>query len=610
MTTTQQPVPSSDTQQLRDKHLAEAQANLCGAGGFFELVEEDVLGRRYEVFANRHNSVRDLLASAEQFGDREYLVLENQRLTFAETIHRVNSAAQALKQDCNIQKGDRVAILAANCPEWVIAFLATVSIGAIASAFNGWWTPAEIEYGINHSQPKLLIGDAARLARLEHVNSDVPVINMDQDFALLQRHAPDAPAPNDAIDEDDPCLILYTSGTTGQPKGALISHRALVGFVQTTLCNGAIRTVAEMALAEELAAANSQAAGDSQTGNRQTNDDDSLPSSSQTSRAQTGDNQSPKPQPPTQSITLGTSPLFHVSGLHAGLLLNLSTGGKIIYRRGRFDPQDVLRLIQEEKITSFSAIGSMGSRVARHPSFGEYDISSIRQIGSGGSPTSPALQELLRDSFPNAAHSMGTGYGSSESTAVIANIGGLEYLGRPESCGRAGVGMEIEIRDENDQPLPPNQEGEIHCRSAYTMLEYWENPEATAATVKPGRWLATGDIGCLDEDGYLYINSRARDMILHNAENIYPIEIEYRLDAHPDVEESAVLGVDHPETGQEVKAVVVPIDGHGLGTDTFAQQLTEWCAETLAAYKVPSIWEIRSEPLPRNAAGKLLKTAL
>jgi len=500
MTTTQQPVPSSDTQQLRDKHLAEAQANLCGAGGFFELVEEDVLGRRYEVFANRHNSVRDLLASAEQFGDREYLVLENQRLTFAETIHRVNSAAQALKQDCN----------------------------------------------------------------------------------------PDAPAPNDAIDEDDPCLILYTSGTTGQPKGALISHRALVGFVQTTLCNGAIRTVAEMALAEELAAANSQAAGDSQT----------------------SDNQSPKPQPPTQSITLGTSPLFHVSGLHAGLLLNLSTGGKIIYRRGRFDPQDVLRLIQEEKITSFSAIGSMGSRVARHPSFGEYDISSIRQIGSGGSPTSPALQELLRDSFPNAAHSMGTGYGSSESTAVIANIGGLEYLGRPESCGRAGVGMEIEIRDENDQPLPPNQEGEIHCRSAYTMLEYWENPEATAATVKPGRWLATGDIGCLDEDGYLYINSRARDMILHNAENIYPIEIEYRLDAHPDVEESAVLGVDHPETGQEVKAVVVPIDGHGLDPDTFTQQLTEWCAETLAAYKVPSIWEIRSEPLPRNAAGKLLKTAL
>lgn len=182
---------------------------------------------------------------------------------------------------------------------------------------------------------------------------------------------------------------------------------------------------------------------------------------------------------------------------------------------------------------------------------------------------------------------MGTGYGSSESTAVIANIGGMEYLDRPESCGRVGVGMEVEIRDEKNQPVPVGQEGEIHCRSAYTMLQYWKNPEATAATIKQGQWLATGDIGWLDEDGYLYINSRARDMILRNAENIYPIEIEYRLDAHPDVEESAVLGVDHPEMGQEVKAVVVPIAGRNPDPETFQEQLTQWCAETLAPYKVP-----------------------
>lgn len=588
-------LPDRKLQQLRDKHLAESQTNLCGPGGYFELVEEDILGHRFEVFTNRHKSLRELLLSTDQFADREFLVLEDQRLTFAETVHRVNSVAQALKEDFGVQPGDRVAILAANCPEWAISFFAAASIGAIASAFNGWWTPTEIEYGISHSQPKLLIGDNARLARLKEIDCRVPLVNMDSDFASLQRHAPDATAPSDQINEDDPCLILYTSGTTGQPKGALISHRALIGFIQTTLCNGAIRTVAEMAMAKDLAASDPQADGSSENSNSASQKD-----SNPTNQNQTTD-------PPPQPVILGTSPLFHVSGLHAGILLNSAIGGKIIYRRGRFDPQDVLRLIQEEKITSFSAIGSMGSRVVRHPNFGDYDVSSIRQIGSGGSPTSPALQQLLRDSFPSAAHSMGTGYGSSESTAVIANIGGMEYLDRPESCGRVGVGMEVEIRDEKNQPVPVGQEGEIHCRSAYTMLQYWKNPEATAATIKQGQWLATGDIGWLDEDGYLYINSRARDMILRNAENIYPIEIEYRLDAHPDVEESAVLGVDHPEMGQEVKAVVVPIAGRNPDPETFQEQLTQWCAETLAPYKVPSVWKIRQEPLPRNAAGKLLK---
>jgi len=596
-------LPDRQLQQLRDKHLAEAEAMLCGPGGHFELVEEDILGRRFEVFANRHKSLRDLLLSTEQFADREFLVLEDQRLSFAETVHRVNSVAQAFKQDFGIQPGDRVAILAANCPEWAISFFAAASIGAIVSAFNGWWTPAEIAYGLSHSQPRLLVGDSPRLARLKDLDSQVPTVNMDSDFASLQRHAPDAAAPGDAINEDDPCLILYTSGTTGQPKGALISHRGLIGFIQTTLCNGAIRSVAEMTLSKDLA--DSQAPVDSQAPagspsptDNQTPTDSQAPADSQA------------PDPPPQPVILGTSPLFHVSGLHAGILLNLAIGGKIIYRRGRFDPEDVLRLIQEEKITSFSAIGSMGSRVVRHPSFGNYDVSSIRQIGSGGSPTSPALQQLLRESFPSAAHSMGTGYGSSESTAVIANIGGLEYLDRPESCGRPGIGMQVEIRDENNQPVPVGQEGEIHCRSAYTMLQYWDNPEATTATIKQGGWLATGDIGHLDEDGYLYVNSRARDMILRNAENIYPIEIEYRLDAHPDVEESAVLGVEHPDMGQEVKAVVVPLAGRDPEPETFQQQLAQWCAETLAPYKIPSIWEIRRDPLPRNAAGKLLKQQL
>ena len=575
-----------DHQALRDKHMAVAHEAVCGAGGVFETTEEEVLGETHEVFVNRARSLREYVEQTANFDEREFLVLEDQRLTYQEFRHQVWSAAKALHEDFGVQKGDRVAILAANCPEWAVAFYAAASIGAIVSAFNGWWTPAEIEYGIQHSTPKVLIGDAPRLMRLEEIAKlpqDLRIINIDGDFVSLLRHAPDATAPQVPIDEDDPALILYTSGTTGRSKGALISHRGLIGFVQTAMVNGYIRGMAEANLQKDLA-------------------------------AKEGREPPTSPEPPPQTIVMGTSPLFHVSGLHAGILMNIVIGGKIIYRRGRFDPEHVLQLIEKEKITSFSSIGSMATRVIRHPNFHKYDISSLRTTGSGGSPTSPALQQLLRDSFPTAAASLGAGYGSSESTAVITNIGGSEYLERPESCGRIGVGMEIEIRDENGQPLPTTQEGEIHCRSAYTMLKYWDNPEATTQTIKPGRWLATGDIGHLDEDGYLYINSRARDMILRNAENIYPIEIEYRLDSHPDVEESAVVGVDHPEMGQEVKAVVVPIAQQQTQQQT-QQQLTEeqlsaWCAETLASYKVPTIWEIRTEPLPRNAAGKLMKADL
>jgi acyl-CoA synthetase (AMP-forming)/AMP-acid ligase II len=196
------------------------------------------------------------------------------------------------------------------------------------------------------------------------------------------------------------------------------------------------------------------------------------------------------------------------------------------------------------------------------------------------------------------------GYTSSEAVGVVANIGGTEYQDNPTSTGRIVDGIEVEIRDDAGHAVPDGIEGEIHVRSPYVMLEYWRNPEATRATIKPGRWLAMGDIGRL-EDGRLYINSRARDMILVNAENVYPIEIEYRLDAHPGVIESAVVPVDDPLTGQAVKAVVVV--GEEAPT---SDELEAWCRETLAPYKIPTHWDFKCERLPRNPTGKILKNLL
>lgn len=542
----------------------ELRARLTGPGGLFEIVEETVLGERMRVFKNRPRALRELLAQSAAHGTKEYLVQGERRITYAEHAKQVASLAAALRERYGIGKGDRVAILAENRVEWPLSFWATMSLGGIVSALNGWWTADEIAYGLADSEPKLLIADRKRLARAGRVG--VPVLEIESEFEALLAYAPEARLPDVPIEEDDPAVILYTSGTTGRPKGALASQRSIIGFVQTTTLSGA-----ESVLAEVMA----------------------------------GKTKPPDPAKRPQTVFLATPPMFHLSGLYANIVLQLAMGGKLVIRPGRFDPEAVLHLIEKERVTAWAALGSMGPRVATHPSLEKYDRSSVENVGFGGAPTTEAVQELIRRAFPNARSNLGVGYGSSESVSTAATIRGSDYDLHPTSTGRPVATVEIEIRDPDGKPLPEGVEGEIHIRSAYVMLEYWGKPEATRETIKPGRWLATGDIGRF-ENGLLYINSRARDMILRNAENVYPSEIENRLEKHPAVREAAVFGVDHPEWGQEVKAVVVPEPGAHADPG----ELARFCAETLAAYKVPTAWEIRSEPLPRNPSGKILKNVL
>lgn len=549
--------------ELRD----EIQEQLTGPGGPFELAEEVVLGEKMQVFATRHRSLREFLQESALHGDKEYMVDGDRRITYAEHVDLVASVAKALAEQHGIGPGDRVAILAPNCAEWVIAFWATVSLGGIVSALNGLWTADEIAYALGHSEPKLLLADPKRLDRIAGLDHDIPVVDIESDFSALEQYAPGATLPEQPIDEDAPCLILYTSGTTGRPKGAVISHRAICGFVKTQAMHG----LARLMLA-----------------------------------ARTGQIKTEPGEVPPAPCSLVTTPLFHLSGLFAAAIMMLAQGAKTVYRQGRFDPDDVLQLIEREQVTIWSALGSAGPQVLAHPSITKYDLSSIRNIGFGGAPTSPDLQRRMAEAFPKAGSNIGMGYGLSESGGVGASIGGQELSERPTSTGRPQVCHEFEIRDAQGRAVPTGTDGEIHIRSPYLMLEYWRNPEATAKTILAGRWLATGDIGHLDEDGYLYIDSRARDMILRSGENIYPVEIENRLDAHAKVAECAVVGVDHPELGQEVKAIVVPVAGEQLESE----ELAAFLCETLARFKVPSAWELRDAPLPRNAAGKVLKNVL
>jgi steroid-24-oyl-CoA synthetase len=547
------PAPPSD---------AEILARLTGPGGPFEIVHEDVLGERMPVIKGRARSLRELLVRSKAHGAKEYVVHGPRRISYAEHFDLVASAAHALRDRYGVRPGDRVAILAENCPEWLIAFWATVSIGGVVAALNGWWQQDEILHGVGDSDPTVLIADRKRLARVDGRLDGVRVIEIESQFDDLLRERR-SELPEVEIAEDDPAVILYTSGTTGRAKGAVNTHRGICGFVSVAQLNG----LKNMMLAAARGA------------------------------------QPPAVQHPLCSLL--TVPLFHLSGLYSGAVMMLAAGGKTVWRSGRFDPEDVLRLIEAERVTNWSALGNMAHRVVSHPNLSRYDVSSISNVGSGGGPTSPEIQERLRKVFPRGGANMGLGYGLSESVTAVAMIAGEELLRFPRSVGRPAPTHEIEIRDAKGQVLPEGSEGEIFIRSPYLMLGYWRRPEATAEALVAGRWLRTGDIGRF-EDGRLYINSRARDMILRGGENIHPVEIEHRLEAHPQVAEAAVFGVDHPELFQEVKAVVVLEPGPAPEPASLAA----WVGESLAPYKVPAHWELRREPLPRNAAGKVMKHVL
>lgn len=553
------------TDPEKDALRAKIRSQLTGPGGPFEIIGEDVRGQRMPILKNRIPSLRHMLASAAAHGDREHFVQGDWRITFRDFVGHAGSVARALQEKHGVQKGDRVAILAANCAEWAISYWATVSLGGIVASMNGLWTTDEIEYGVGYGDPKLLIGDRKRLERVKHSKLGVPVLEIESDFRSLLEFAPGAPLPDTPIAEDDPAVILFTSGTTGRPKGAMNSHRGICGFVQSNLLAGY-----ETALYD----------------------------------AEVHGRPRPTGQGP-QQITLATSPFFHLSGVYGTIVMGLVGGAKVLIRQGRFDPAEVLALIEKERVTTWTPLGSMGPRVIAEGQKRKYDLDCVVNAGFGGAPVSPAVQDGIRKLFPNSAATTGIGYGSSESVSVPVGIRGGDYKLHPESTGRIAAMHEVEIRDESGRRLPDGVDGQIFVRSAYVMLGYWRNPEASAKSLSPDLWLSMGDIGHF-KDGLLYVNSRARDMILVNAENVYPVEIEYRLEAHPGVREAAVIGVDDELTGMAVKAIVVCEPGARPGE----AELAAWVGQTLAGYKVPTVWDIRSEPLPRNPSGKILKNVL
>jgi long-chain acyl-CoA synthetase len=528
---------------------------LTSPGQPYEMVEEVVLGERVPVLRHRPHTLRQVLADGcAAFGRADcYVFDDGERITFAQLEGEVASLAASLHDRYGIGTGDRVAICAANCPEWLLTFWAVASLNAVVVAMNGWWTGTEMRNAIALTEPSVLMMDEKRLARLDG-DPAVPVILIERDFVDLLK-TPEVPLPDPAITEDDPFMLIFTSGTTGRPKAATLSHRTVIGYVQLQL----FMQDRSMVLAGVA------------------------------------------PGGAPASVRLSPYPLFHVSGMGTAVS-TVMRGGKTVWPLGRFEPSRIVDLTLRENVAFWSGGTTHIVRLLDSPDIERVPPSQMLGIGVGGSATTPDIMRRIAVRFPHLATTTSTGYGSTETGGIASWAPNWMLRAVPGCVGPLLPTVQARITDDEGAVLPEGMEGNIEIRSAITMLGYWHNEAANAATILPGRWVTSGDFGLL-EDGVLTIASRRRDLIIRGGENIYPFEIEDRLEEHPEVTEAAVFGIDDATYGQVVKAVVVVAAGIALDPEA----LREFCADTLSSYKVPAVVEIRTTPLPRNATGKVMK---
>jgi acyl-CoA synthetase (AMP-forming)/AMP-acid ligase II len=537
------------------------------------MTNELVLNEPAQVFRHRAPHLREVLVRAAKTAPGlPFLVIDGggpEEYTFAD-VHALTAAyARVLATSHGIGKGDRVAIAAPNTLEYVLAYWATVSLGAILVGLNGWWTPAEMEYGLRLTEPAIAFGSASpyeRLASTAAVRDGavraVPLASLHEAALETRGETADTTAelPSTEIDEDDPATILFTSGTTGRPKGAVISHRNIVHFTMASLLNGAAMALATAGRYRQVS-------------------------------------------PGMQRTAICVGPLFHVSGTCVVLGIAPASGLRLVFPRpGRWQPETALRLTERYQVTQWSGVPTHYWKMLTHPGFAGFRTDQIAVIASGGAIFAPELIRLIRDSMPGVAIS--NGYGMTETMGLGTLLSGPLTEQHPASVGPAVPATSIQIRAGTGEILPAGEVGEIHIKGASVFLGYWRDNEATAAALAPGRWYRTGDYGRV-HDGVLYLETRLRDLIVRGGENIYPIEIEYRLVEHPEVADACVIGVPDQVLGQVVKAFIVTAPGGHLT----AEHVRDWVAATLAPFKVPAYVEFVGS-LPYNETGKVIKRLL
>ena len=554
---------------MSDKTFADITRELIGPGSPLEIETCMIRGVPTQCWKSLPLTVPQVLKYCESFAERDYIVYEGERLTYGQTFERIRALASHLQEVCGVQKGDRVALAMRNYPEWIISFWAALSIGAIIVPLNAWWKGQELGYGLRDSGSRVLLCDAERAYLLEAELATSPIEHalvarssqpLNPPFrsfeAALEQHAGRVPLSVPISPEDD-ATIFYTSGTTGQPKGALGTHRNLCANIGSTM----------FARARALA-----------RGTRS-----SLP-------------------PTQQAAGLLSVPLFHVTGCHSALVAGSFNGNKLVMIH-KWNPEQALELIERERLTQFGGVPSMVWQVLESPDFKRRDTSTIATVSYGGAPAASELVKRIKEAFPRSTAS--NGYGLTETSALaISNIG-LDYERKPDSVGVPVATCEVKIVAADGGDLPPGSVGELWIKGPNVVKGYWGKPEATAQAFTDG-YLHTGDVARIDEEGFVYILDRAKDMLIRGGENVYCVEVEDVLYSHPAVMDAAVIGVPHRVLGEEVGAIVQVAPG----TQVTSDELRAFASQRLAKFKVPTHIELRSDPLPRNANGKIMKRDL
>jgi long-chain acyl-CoA synthetase len=548
--------------------LKKAREELTGPGGAFEIVEIPVNGITVRAYRNALPDVRALWQSTRQFADRPYLVYQDERLSYAEAHTQVDAIAAWLAA-AGVGPGDRVAIAMRNYPEWLLIYWACVSTGIAVVGMNAWWTPEEMAYALKDAAPKALFLDAERLGRFREI-AEPPALKL----IGVRLRGPEAGVtpfadviaqggtmPEIAIDPDADACIFYTSGTTGFPKGAQLTHRGCITNLFNMLYSGASTALA-------------------------------------TQRA-TGVE---PPATPPVPVTLLTTPLFHVTANNCGAYATTAAGGTIVLMY-RWDAGEALRLVAQERITSMSGVPVMARELINHPDFATTDISSLTALSGGGAQVPPDLVHKIEEKVLSARPS--TGYGMTETCGIITSVAGDFFVDKPDSAGPAMPAYEAKCVDDAGNTVPPGETGELWVKGAAVIKGYINRPEATAAAITDG-WLHTGDIARIDEDGFIFIVDRKKDMVLRGGENVYCAEVEAAIYRHPAIAECCVFGVPDHRLGEEVGVAVVLKPGEAL--DDAA--LRSFVGSLIANYKVPRYVWFLDEPLPRNASGKFLKREL
>ncbi|MEQ1780001.1 MAG: class I adenylate-forming enzyme family protein [Hyphomonadaceae bacterium] len=547
----------------------QALARLTAAGQPFEIVELDVRDRHLRVFKNAPRNLREIYETTRS--DKLFIVYEDERLTYEDIWRRACTLAHALVKDHGVGRGDRVALSMRNYPEWIIAYMAVTSIGAMCVAMNALWTADEMAYGLSMSQPKLLITDQERLDRLASLanpptgfsiiaaRTTKPLPAGARSWADAMSGPEQTSMPDVDADPDDDAHMLFTSGSTGNPKGAVSTHRNVISALLSWELD--LHAAWEVGLLDRPVA----------------------------------------DPPPPQTAMLLAIPLFHVTGLLACAVQSFRFQRRIVMMY-KWDIEKGADIIEREGITHMTATPAITGDVVAYSRRTGRKFPTLVSIGGGGASRAPEQVRAIDAVFENAKP--GTGWGMTETNAIGVGIAASDYLRKPESSGRCSAVLDIRVVDENGKTLPVGERGELLIRGASIMQGYWQNPKANAENFVDGDWFRTGDVAVIDDEGFLFIVDRIKDLVIRGGENIGCGAVEYALQEHPAVEEASVYGVPDERLGEEVAATLY------ISKPVTDEELRDFLSTRLGKFQIPRYFRFSTEPLPRGATGKILKKDL